>query len=153
MRKIGRVLVVVVCCFWGLLSSNVWAATLQLHAKQVEKDTISLEVSLDAVEKLAGIKLVMEYDEKLLTYADIVKSAATTALLHVVNDKKPGRLIIVMAGANGVSGKKLKIMDLQFRTKKSNDGKTAVKVTEIQLMSEDLKEIPCPVAALEVHVD
>jgi hypothetical protein len=63
--------------------------------------------------------------------------------MHIVNDKKPGRLVIVMAGAKGISGKDLVIMDLLFEAILSPEKKitTKFRILELQLMSETLKPI------------
>lgn len=153
MHKVEGFVAVAVCCLWGLFCVDAaLASNLFFDVSHAGETAVNIGLSLDSVEKLAGIKLVIEYDENVLIYKDMVKSTATSSLLHVVNDKKPGQLIIVMAGANGVTGKKLKIFDLKFQAKEAAVGKTVVKVVDIQLMSEDLQEIACPESSIDASV-
>lgn len=105
--------------------------------------TVEVPLMLDNVDNLAGVKIVMKYDAGLLTYKGAVKTDKTTSLMHIVNDKKPGILIIVMAGPRGIKGQKFSILNLSFETAK--DLKKAVKtifnITEVQLMSDQLKDV------------
>ncbi len=68
-------------------------------------------------------------------------------MMHIVNDKKPGRLIVVMAGAKGISGKNFSIISLTFKVKKDlkSNHTTGISFPGIQLMSDQLKEIPCSI--------
>jgi hypothetical protein len=63
--------------------------------------------------------------------------------MHIVNDKKPGLLIVVMAGARGIKGKEFSIFTLTFEIKKGLKGNhtTEIIITEVQLMSDQLKDI------------
>ena len=110
--------------------------------------TVQIPIMIDEIDNLAGVKIVMTYDPNILSFKEGVKSKETNALMHVVNDKKPGLLIVVMAGARGVKGKAFPIMTLTFEVKdglKSNHS-TEISITEVQLMSDELKDIPCKTA-------
>ena len=63
--------------------------------------------------------------------------------MHIVNDKKPGILIIVMAGARGIKGENFPIFTLFFQISSKVTGRTEskLKITESQLMSDKLKNI------------
>lgn len=63
--------------------------------------------------------------------------------MHVVNDKVPGRLIIVMAGARGISGKNFPLITLRFRSVAPIKDKMAVeiKIDHIEMMNEALKPV------------
>jgi hypothetical protein len=127
------------------------ASNLLLGSSQEKGGEINFKISLDSVEKLAGLKIIAEYDKETITYQDITKSAETSSLLHVVNDQKPGRIVVVMAGAKGLSGQKMELMEFHFKRKKESvSKKTTLKITEVQLMSEDLKEIACPKGSIDV---
>jgi hypothetical protein len=97
---------------------------------------------IDEVDNLAGVRLVMTYDPEILTYKGGVKTKETDSLMHIVNDKKPGALIVVMAGAKGIKGKDFPIFKVTFEAKKDikESRTTKISVTEIQLMGDDLKE-------------
>ena len=107
--------------------------------------TVDIPLMIDEIDNLAGVKIVMTYDPQILTFKEGVKSKETNALMHVVNDKKPGLLIVVMAGARGIKGKSFSIMTLTFTIKEGLRGNhsTQISITEVQLMSDELKDIQC----------
>jgi hypothetical protein len=109
--------------------------------------SVEIPVMIDEAAKLAGIKLVIVYDERLLIFREGRKSKQTGSLMHIINDKTPGRLVVVMAGARGISGKSLELVLLKFEIKKDvpKPVRTKLEITEIQLMSEDLKDIKATV--------
>jgi hypothetical protein len=111
--------------------------------------TIEIPVMIDEAVKLAGVKLVLSYDAKALTYREGHKTKDTAPLMHIINDKNPGRLIVVMAGARGVSGKNFPLVLLKFEIKKDAPlpSQTRLEITEMQLMNEDLKDIKAGVKA------
>jgi len=108
-----------------------------------------VSVTIDRVEKLAGVKLSLQYDENVLIYE---KSEKTIPLMQVVNDKEPGKLIIVMAGAKGISGKKMELLSLHFKTAASLEEKivTKIQMIGIELVSDQLKAIPCKLSEGEI---
>jgi hypothetical protein len=57
--------------------------------------------------------------------------------MHIINDRTPGKLIIVTAGARGIQGKGMTILTLNFTV--------VIEIPEVQLMGDDLKEIECKV--------
>ena len=106
-------------------------------------NTVTIPIRIDSVDNLAGIKLVIQYDKNLLTYKKSDKTEHTSSLMHIVNDKNPGVLILVMAGPKGVKGKNFSIINLTFNVKSGLKGNhtTQLKITESQLMSDKLKNI------------
>lgn len=100
---------------------------------------------IDQVDNLAGVKLVIKYDPETLTFKRGTKTKHTNSLMHIVNDKKPGLLIVVMAGARGIKGKDFSILNLTFAIKKGLKENHTIKIeiTELQLMSDKLKDIKC----------
>ncbi len=98
---------------------------------------------IDKVDNLAGVKMVLNYDPEILLFKKGTKTSQTSALMHIVNDKKPGLLILVMAGATGIKGKDFPILKLTFEIKEGLKGNhtTEIKIKEVQLMSDQLKEI------------
>lgn len=113
--------------------------------KGVSGQTIDIPIMIDQVDNLAGVKLVMKYDPEILTFKRGTKTKHTNSLMHIVNDKKPGLLIVVMAGARGIKGKDFSILNLTFAIKKGLKGNytTKIEITELQLMSDKLKDIKC----------
>jgi hypothetical protein len=109
--------------------------------------TIDIPIIIDEVDNLAGVKLVMSYDPEILVFKKGAKTKQTDSLMHVVNDKKPGQLIVVMAGARGIKGKNVPIFTLTFDVKSGLKGNhvTKIAITEVQLMTDQLKEIKCNV--------
>ena len=108
-------------------------------------DHLEVAVVIDDVASLAGVKLVLTYDPNILVYTEGRKTAESQSMMHVVNDRTPGRLIIVMACARGISGRNLPIMNLAFalKNKKSDRRSIRIDLVEVQLMSDQLKDISC----------
>ena len=130
----------VLICF----TSFAFGTELYIPAIQAESGkTAEVPLMIDNVDNLAGVKIVMKYDAGLLTYKGAVKTEKTTSLMHIVNDKKPGILIIVMAGPRGIKGQKFSILNLTFETVKDlkKTVKTPFNITEVQLMSDQLKDV------------
>jgi len=117
-------------------------------------ESIDLPIMMDQVDNLAGVKLVMEYDAKILSFQKGARTSHTDSFMHVINDKKPGRLIIVMAGAKGIKGKAFPLLTLTFKVKEGlKKGITTQPVlTEIELMTDKLKEIKCDLEANTVRI-
>jgi len=67
-------------------------------------------------------------------------------------NKNPGRLIVVMASAKGVNGDKGNILTIQFRAAAGLKQKviTKIEMTEVELVSEQLKTIPCKLTEGEI---
>lgn len=136
-----------------LTAPSVWAAQVTIGAATAGPGaTVTLPVTVDKVEKLAGFKLVMSYDAGALSFQKIQKSPKTNGLMDVVNDKKPGQLIVVMAGARGISGEAMPLFDLVFEVKSAVAGQTEINPVSVECMSEDLKPIPAEVKAGVVTV-
>ena len=116
--------------------------------------SIEVPIIIDEVDNLAGVKIVMSYDAEILVFKKGAKTRQTDSLMHVVNDKKPGRLIVVMAGARGIKGKNVPIFTLTFDVKPGLKGNhvTKIVITEAQLMSEQLKEIKCTVGVNSITI-
>jgi hypothetical protein len=117
-------------------------------------NTVDVPIVIDRVEQLAGIKLIINYDKEVLKFKEGNKTKGTQSLMHIINDRQPGRLVIVMAGAKGISGKDLAIMVLAFEIKKgSSAGKTTrIEIPEVQLMSESLKDIKAEIKAGSIAI-
>jgi len=131
--------------------SAAYAAELNIPAlKGTPGNTLEVPVMIDEIENLAGIKMVMTYDAEILIFKKAAKTRHTTSLMHIVNAKKPGLLIIVMAGARGIKGKGFNLLTLTFQVKQDvkTPGETVFKITDVQLMSDKLKAIK---ASVRVH--
>lgn len=136
--------------FTIVFSANATELTL---AHKATDSTVIIEVSLDKVEKLAGMKLAFDYPKNTYQIKDTKKSSNLNSFMHVVNDKTPGRLIIVVASAKGVSGSKFKLFDLTFSRVKADAPESLIlKPTECQLMNESLQTIPCTTSPLTVSI-
>ena len=137
------------------LTSRADATEIRISPHTVKSgEIIDIPLIVDEVDNLAGLKLVLAYDPELLVFKKGAKSKETDSLMHIVNDKKPGSLIIVMAGAKGIQGKNFPVFTVTFEAKKGlkENRTTTISITEVQLMSDQLKEIKCPVAANTVTI-
>jgi len=106
---------------------------------------IRVPLMIDQVDRLAGVKLILKYNEDLLTFKGSARTKITDSMMHVVNDKTPGKLIIVMASAKGITGRDITLMNLFFSVKNGLTGNhnIFIETAEVQLMSDDLRDIPC----------
>ena len=137
--------VVFITCIAAVLALRASAAAVEIRIPPLTVkagEPVDIPIVLDEVDNLAGIKLVLNYDPTFLTYKAGSKTKATDPLMHIVNDKKPGLLIVVMAGAKGIKGKDIPIFTLKFETKKGlqQEQTTTISITEFELMGDDLKE-------------
>lgn len=143
-----------------MLAVMIWANTagaleIRIPPLTVKSgQSIAIPIIVDEADNLAGVKLVLMYDENILTYKKGAKTRETDSLMHIVNDKKPGILILVMAGARGVKGKEFPIFTLTFDAKKglTQNHTTKISITESQLMGDDLKERKCTIVTHPVTV-
>jgi hypothetical protein len=111
-------------------------------------EMVQVPVVVDQAEGLAGVKLVLTYEPDVLQFKEAAKGPKAQAMMHIVNDRKPGHLILVMAGARGIDGKNLVLFHLGFQVQKSmKNGResTRVQIVETQLLSEQLREIKATV--------
>ena len=116
-------------------------------------ETVKIPLLVDKTDNLAGVRLVLSYDSNDLTYAGAVKTSHTAQMMYVVNNKKPGELIIVMAGAQGIKGEKFSILDLSFKARQVKEKKTSrIEIKEVQLMSDQLKDISCAIRVSPVTI-
>lgn len=127
--------------------TQVQAAKLLIAVQTTEagSPTTSLRVSVKDAPDLAGLKFVFEFNRNNYTYKEFDKSATTESMLHVVNDKYPGKLIVVMASATGQPTPDAELFTLRFSqivsTLKPAD--LGFKVSKTELMSAHLAQIPC----------
>jgi hypothetical protein len=137
---------------WAVSAEAVEVRIPPLTAKSGQ--SIDIPIMIDAVDNLAGVKLVMTYDPEILSYKSGMKTKETDSLMHIVNDKKPGVLIVVMAGAKGIKGKEFPIFKLTFDVKKgiTENRTTKISITECQLMGDDLKERKCTMTSHPITI-
>jgi hypothetical protein len=131
-------------------ATAAFAAEIQIPAREgTPGDTVEVPVMIDETDNLAGIKLVMTYDAGTLLFKKAEKTQHTAPLMHIVNDKKPGVLIAVMAGARGIKGKAFALLTLTFQVRPDAKapGESPFNITEVQLMSDQLKDIKATVKA------
>ncbi len=152
---------------WGtILASILWsgsalvpalgaATEIHIDAQTVSPgQTIKVPIVIDRVEDLAGVKIVLQYDPGQLRYRATARAAAASQMMHVVNDKRPGTLIIVMAGATGIRGENLALFSITFNVAAELPAKTQItlRIAESQLMSAQLKDIAHAVAVSPFRV-
>ncbi len=138
--KYQVLLAIILALFFFAGTSHAEIIELSLVASSTE-NPLKLSLSVDHAKKIAGMKVTITYDKTDLTFVKAEKSSATSSFLHVVNDKSPGKLIVVMASAKGVSGDNLALLDLEFKRNTATAKKeTVISVIQVQVMSEALKE-------------
>ena len=124
----------------GLLFTLAWPCSI--WAASVHLPTIRA-VAGELVEILAGMKLVLSYNSKILTFQEERKAPIAQSLMHIVNPQIPGKLIVVMAGAKGVQVNNGPIIYLTFKVndKIGSQKKILIKIEEVQLMTDQLKTL------------
>ncbi len=155
-NKRSAIILTAVFIIFVFLSSNTYGVEPSATALLISDITVKigqpviLPVKVNKVTKLAGIKLVIKYDANLLVYVESKKTDISKSFMHVVNDKKPGELIIVMASAKGITAENAPIFTIQFKIKNNLDKKVSsiISIAEGELMDENLKAIAFnPIAA------
>ena len=157
MKKVSKWQIAIIFSFLTSVSwqGSVGATEIRIHPITTHPNqTIDVPIIVDEVDNLAGVKLVMSYDAEILVFKKGTKTKETDSLMHVVNDKKPGQVIVVMAGARGIKGKNFPLFTLTFDVKPGIKGNhvTKIAITEAQLMSDQLKEIKCAVTANSITI-
>jgi hypothetical protein len=145
--RCSLVTLLLVLCL-AVMAGVAGATELRIPALKAQSGReISIPLIIDQIGNLAGVKLILHYDKDLLAFKTGNKTQETQSLMHIINDKTPGKLIIVMAGARGIQGKEMPILTLDFTVKKGLTGNhtTVIEVPEVQLMGDDLKEIECKI--------
>ena len=120
------------------------AATVLIPALQAAPgDEVEIPVTLEGVDNLAGLKVVLGFDGKVLQFLQERKEPIAQSLMHVVNPNTPGKLIIVMAGAKGIQVKNGPLIYLKFKVSETAPPATRspIKIEELQLMTDQLKNI------------
>ncbi len=142
-RKLYIILFCAVILFSWSTSGHANTANLKFMP-ETSGNQLRFSLVIDHAVQIAGMKITIVYDRKLLTFKSAEKSPATSSFMHVVNDKTPGKIIIVMASAKGITGDKVPLLHLEFTKFPHTDTDKkmqTITVTQIQLMNEKLKEI------------
>ena len=144
MLKNWNIQIIILCTLYLSIHFSVSHAAdagLNFTIKNSSKP-LSLSLVIDDAKKIAGMKVTIAYDKDVLILKGADKSKATGSFLHVVNDKYPGKIIIVMASAKGVSGVNVELCHIDFEKKTGNNtSETKISVIQLQLMDENLVEI------------
>jgi hypothetical protein len=129
-----------------ILPHFTYAAALNISQSK-ENSSCKYSIIIDEVEVLAGIKLVIHYPKNELQFESATKGPAFKSFMHVVNDKNPGKLIVVMAKARGISGLNLPLFEVKFSRQQSSvtQDNNPINIVECQLMSDTLQEISCSI--------
>jgi hypothetical protein len=127
------------------LQSNVHATEIDF-IQHVDNSDVLFTIRVSEVEKLAGLKISATYPEQLMLYSESIRTAETSSFMHVVNDKNPGKLIIVMASAKGITGENIPLLKLRFKIlNPENFTQFLITPDQCQLMDEHLNEIKCSI--------
>ena len=131
-----------------------WGTEIYIPPMKGKKGkSIEIPIMINQVDNLAGIKLVIRYDSKTLIFKRGIKTKYSEPLMYVINSKKAGQLIIVMAGANGISGKSFPLLKLIFEVKDIKKYDSAwIKIVEAQLVSDKLNSIKCKILGSKIKL-
>ena len=106
-------------------------------------EMVKLPVTVDKVDNLAGIKLSLSYDRKILKFIKAEKTAYTANMLYVVNDKVPGKLIIVMAAAKGFASENAPLVEMTFELLQdvNKEDSVTLEIIDAELMDDKPQRI------------
>jgi len=158
LTKTNRTICTVASATLGLFLIPFTALAVEVFltpAKAAAGKPVTVALMADKIDNLAGIKVVLTYDDALLGFEKAVKTEKSAGLMHVVNDTKPGLLIVVMAGARGVKINNEPILNLHFMVKPeaAKASSARLRLTEAQLMSDQLKDIKCTLRSHDIAVE
>ena len=154
-RNLFRILFSGLVCIMIFTVSVVNGTELYIPTVKAKSgQLVNVPIMIDQVDNLAGVKLVLKYDAEVLTYKKATKAEQTSSLMHVVNDRKPGVLIVVMAGPVGIKGKEFSLLSITFETKKDlkSNHTTQIIIAEAQLMSDQLKDVKAQIKVGDITI-
>ncbi len=136
------ILIFAFCHSLLILPTYVAAADITVTASKTNT-TVTYRISANEINLLAGIKITINFSPETLSYISHKTLASLNNFMNVINDKIPGKLILVAASAQGVSGKLLNLFELEFNTVNPNHNTSeSFKLVECEMMDENLKSIP-----------
>jgi hypothetical protein len=144
--SLGATLLVLIACL--TLSRPVKASTAELVIPAVEAcedQMVAIPIKMRNAGNLAGVRLILEYEPRHLAYDHAAKTTASNAFVHVVNEKRPGVLIVVMAGAKGIEQQDYTLLHLYFQARKTTAGRVVskIRIHEFEAMDDQLKRLEC----------
>jgi hypothetical protein len=112
-------------------------------AKGKAGSEIQLPLSFDKTDNMAGVKIVLTYNQDMLEFLKAEKTESSQGLMHIVNSTVPGRIVLVMAGATGIKGENLVFCNLYFRIKEklTSAFQAQIRIVEAEAKSDQLKNI------------
>ena len=124
-------------------------------AEPNEDGTITVTVSLQGGENVAGAQFALEYDDSALELVKTKNGAMTSGGLTATNDQNPGSVIFVWAAIMG-SKESGELLKLTFRPKDGASGSTEIKLdkeaSEIIIVNEDLNELTFSESSAEISL-
>ena len=154
-----KFLLVFFTSYFLFFCTSAWAD--KSNPKLVLKDQISkpgqlLQIPLivDNVDNLAGIKLVLDYDQEKLNLKGVTKANKAESLMHMINDRTPGTLILVMAGAKGISlhEEPLAFINIQIKDE-AEKGVTTLNIKQVEVMTDKLKPVQVKTQSSRITIE
>jgi len=110
--------------------------------KKMDAGVIRFPVVVSNIENLAGLDMVIGYDEEMWKFVRLAKTTLSAAFLMSHNAKTPGTVRVVMASPSGVAIERGPVIVMDF--KYLGDGGTALPpfVQEVEGMDAHLESIP-----------
>lgn len=131
----------------------LFTTTFGLQAAEIiiepsgQQPSTQFVVKTDKIEMLAGMKLVLTYPKEYLKYKEAHKGDKLNSFMHVINDKTPGKLVLVMASASGISGEDIVLFKISFEKVDDTKEQYDLSPTNCELMSEMLEPIECKITS------
>lgn len=147
-------LIIAVLSIASFLSDAFGAELIVGSTNGTPGQEIAVPLSIKPADSLAGLKLMLGYDSEILEFTRADKSPAAASMIHVVNNREPGRLIIVMAGATGIQGQHVALLSLVFKIREQirTSMRTYVHLLDVEAKSDQLKTIPISIHQGEIEI-
>lgn len=161
MRKKGKTIGIAVAC--GMF---VLAGTLVCLMKDRSSETeifipemavnagarVKVPIAVTKLDDIAGIRLRVRYDPGAVRFLSGV--SGIRSFIDVINNKKAGELLVVMAGPKGVTTGQRKIYHLAFEMNDSakKENMPPFYITDAEMMNSKLKQVPCIVKIKDISV-
>ncbi len=147
MNKLKRIITALIAAAVLFTGAVAFAEDTNINisaAEPNEDGTITVTVSLQGGENVAGAQFAIEYDDSALELVKAKNGAMTSGGLTATNDQNSGSVIFVWAAIMG-SKEPGELLKLTFRPKDGASGSTEIKLdkeaSETIIVDENLNEL------------
>ena len=126
----------------GVTISIVDSATGLPEAAGTTGEQVTMSVTADGTEDVAGIQFDIEYDSSVVTVDGVAEGQLPAGHIFVVNPTKPGVVTIAVAGATATDASSLLVAAITFDLIGSPGDTTTLSFTNVSASTASLLSIP-----------